>query len=417
MTKNGYEVNFMNYTTQNVVEHNRLWMAIMLGCLAGMGPLCTDLYLPALPQIANNLNANASLVQFSLTATLFGVAIGQIFIGPNSDVNGRKKPLLISLIIFIITSFMCSLATSIWELIIFRFIQGLAGSGGIVLSRAIACDLYSGPALTKFFSLLMLINGIAPVFSPVIGGQILALSDWKGIFFTLGLFSIILTLAVIFGMKESLPEERRSAGSLKATFVTFKQLLSDRIFVGYTLVQGFIVAGLFAYIAGSPFVLQTIYGLSAKIFSFCFAINGMGIMLFAQLTGYFTGKFSEKQLLVFGLNLALLCSVLLLAMSIIKVSIIFVLIQLFIIVSCIGITTTASFSLAIQRQPHSAGSAAGLLGVVSFIFGAIASPLVGLGSGATAIPMAMVVMIANFLACVSYFKLAKDRIQQPKISV
>jgi len=402
----------MNYTNQNVVEptvveHNRLWMAIILGCLAGMGPLCTDFYLPALPQIATNLNASASLVQFSLTATLLGVAIGQIFIGPISDIRGRKKPLLISLIIFIISSFMCSFAISIWELIVFRFIQGLAGAGGIVLSRAIACDLYTGPELTKFFSLLMLINGIAPIFSPVIGGQILALSDWKGIFFTLGLFSIILAVAVFFGMEESLSEERRNAGSLKATFLMFSQLLSDRSFVGYVLVQGFIIAGLFAYIAGSPFVLQTIYGLSAKTFSLCFAINGLGIMIFAQLTGYFTGKFSERQLLIFGLNLALLCSVLLLAMTMIKVSVIFILLQLFIIVSCIGITTTTSFSLAIQRQPHSAGSASGLLGVVSFIFGAIASPLVGLGSGTTAIPMAMVVTIANLLACVSYFKLAR----------
>lgn len=399
----------MNYIGEKGVEHNRLWIATILGCLAGMGPLCTDLYLPALPQIATNLNTSASLVQASLTATLFGIAIGQIFIGPISDINGRKKPLIISLIIFIITSFICSFATSIGQLIFFRFIQGMAGSGGIVLSRAIACDLYAGPALTKFFSLLMLINGVAPIFSPVIGGQILMLSDWKGIFFTLGLFSILLTLAVSFGLKESLPEEHRRAGNLKATFTTFGQLFSDKIFVGYTLIQGFIIAGLFAYIAGSPFVLQTIYDLSAKTFSLCFAINGLGIMLFAQLTGHFTGKFSEKQLLVFGLSLSLLCSAILLAMSILQASIFFILVPLFIIVSCIGITTTASFSLAIQRQPKSAGSASGLLGIVSFIFGAFASPLVGLGSGETAIPMAMVIAIANLLACVSYFKLAKTK--------
>jgi MFS transporter, DHA1 family, multidrug resistance protein len=397
----------MNYTTHNSVPHNRLWMAIILGCLAGMGPLCTDLYLSALPQIATNLNTSASLVQFSLTATLLGVALGQIFIGPNSDIHGRKKPLILSLIIFIISSFMCSFATSIGELIAFRFIQGLAGSGGIVLSRAIACDLYSGAELTKFFSLLMLINGIAPIFSPVIGGQILVLSDWTGIFFILGLFSIVLTLAVILGMKETLPLEQRKVGGLKATFVTFRQLLSDRSFVGYVLVQGFIIAGLFAYIAGSPFVLQTIYGLSAEKFSLCFATNGIGIMLFAQLTGHFTGKFNEKQLLVFGLNLALFCSILLLAMSILKTSIIFILLQLFIIVSCIGITTTASFSLAIQRQPNSAGSAAGLIGVVTFIFGAIASPLVGLGDGTTAIPMGLAITLANLSAFVSYFKLAR----------
>lgn len=399
----------MNYTDQKEIVHNRLWIATILGCLAGMGPLCTDLYLPALPQIATNLNTSASLVQASLTATLFGIALGQIFIGPISDINGRKNPLVFSLILFIITSFFCSFATSIGELIFFRFIQGLAGSGGIVLSRAIACDLYSGPALTKFFSLLMLINGIAPIFSPVIGGQILILSDWKGIFFTLGLFSILLTLAVLFGLKESLPDEQRRAGNLKATLTTFGQLFSDKIFVGYTLIQGFIIAGLFAYIAGSPFVLQTIYGLSAKAFSFCFAINGLGIMLFAQLTGHFTGKFSEKQLLVFGLNLSLLCSIFLLVMSIFQASILFILVPLFIIISCIGITTTASFSLAIQRQPDAAGSASGLLGIVSFIFGAIASPLVGLGSGDTAIPMAMVISIANLLAYVSYFKLAKTK--------
>lgn len=402
----------MNYTHQNaaaptIADHNRLWTAIVLGCLAAMAPLCTDLYLPALPQIAATLNTSASFVQMSLTATLLGIAIGQIFIGPNSDINGRKKPLILSLLVFVIITFMCSFASSIWELIIFRFIQGMAGSGGVVLSRAIACDLYSGPELTKFFSLLMLINGIAPIFSPVLGGQILAVSNWQGIFFVLGLFSIVLTLAVVFGMKESLPEEQRQASSLKATFTMFNQLFSDRSFVGYTLVQGFIIAGLFGYIAGSPFVLQTIYNLSAKAFSYCFAMNGLGIMLFAQLTGYFTGKFTEKQILVFGLNLALLCSVLLLGMSLLKASVLFILIPLFIIVSCIGVTTTASFSLAIRRQPRLAGSASGLLGVVSFIFGAAASPLVGLGSGTTAIPMAMVVMLANLFAYASYLKLAK----------
>lgn len=398
----------MNAAIQSI-QSSRLWMAFILGCLAGMAPLCTDLYLPALPQMTTNLNTSASLVQLSLTATLIGIALGQIFVGPNSDIYGRKKPLILSLAIFIITSFLCSFATSIGALILFRFIQGLAGSGGIVLSRAIACDLYTGKELTKLFSLLMLINGIAPILAPVIGGQILALSNWKGIFFTLGVFSIFLILAVVWGLKETLPEERRKEGSLKMTFVTFNQLLSDRIFVGYLLVQGFITAGLFGYIAGSPFVLQTVYDLSTEAFSLCFAINGAGIMLFAQLTGYFTGKFSEKQLLIFGLTLSLLCSVLLLIMSIIKVAVLFFLIPLFIMVSCIGITTTASFSLAMQRQLKSTGSAAGLLGVISFIFGAAAAPLVGLGSGTTAIPMALVITIANLLAWISYVRLSRSK--------
>jgi drug resistance transporter, Bcr/CflA subfamily len=385
---------------------SRLWMAVLLGCLAGMAPLCTDLYLPALPQIAISLNTSASSVQLSLTASLLGIAVGQIFIGPVSDVYGRRKPLVLSLLIFVTTTFLCSFASSAGELITFRLIQGLAGSGGIVLSRAIACDLYSGPELTKFFSLLMLINGIAPIFSPVIGGQILSVAGWKGIFIALGLFSVLLTAATAWGMKESLPDEQRKSGSLKTTFVTFRQLLGDRVFVGYTLVQGFIIAGLFAYIAGSPFVLQTIYSLSAKAFSLCFAVNGAGIMLFAQLTGYLTGRFTEKQLLIFGLALSMTGSILLLILSVLKAAVAPILMCLFIIVACIGITTTVSFSLAIQRAHHAAGSASGLLGIVAFVFGAVASPLVGLGGTATAVPMAFVVTAANLLAYLSYAKLA-----------
>lgn len=385
---------------------NRLWMAIILGCLAGMGPLCTDLYLPALPQIAANLQAPPAATQFSLTATLLGIAIGQLFIGPNSDVNGRKKPLLLSLCIFVLASFLCSFATSISQLIACRFIQGLAGSGGIVLSRAIACDLYSGSELTKFFSLLMLVNGIAPIFAPVIGGQILAHSNWQGIFFILALFSIFLTIAVLFGMKESLPKAKRHKGGLQTTLTTFQGLMCDKSFVGYVLVQGFIIAGLFAYIAGSPFILQLLFGLSAETFSLCFAVNGLGIMLFAQLTGYFSEKFTDKQLLVFGLTLASCSSLTLLAISCLHGSVTFTLILLFLIVSCIGITTTASFTLAIQRQPDSAGSASGLLGVVTFLFGAAASPLVGLGGTASAIPLSLVIAGANLLAAVSYFKIA-----------
>lgn len=386
---------------------NRLWMAVILGCLAGMGPLCTDLYLPALPQITANLNTSAALTQASLTATLLGVALGQIFIGPFSDANGRKRPLVISLVIFIFASFLCSFATSIGELIAYRFIQGLAGSGGIVLSRAMACDMYSGPELTKFFSLLMLVNGVAPIFSPVIGGQILSLSNWQGIFVTLGCFSLFLTVAVMLGIKETLPQDQRQGGGLRTTFTTFRQLLGDKIFVGYLLVQGFVIAGLFAYIAGSPFVLQTLYGLSARTFSLCFAVNGVGIMLFAQLTSYFTGKFSEKQLLAFGLFLSLCCSLLLLGLSALQASLDLILASLFIIISCIGITTTVSFSLAIQRKPEAAGSASGLLGVVTFLFGAAAAPLVGLGGAVSAVSLGFVLVAANLLAAVSYFKVSE----------
>lgn len=402
----------MQYSADQAItaipSDSRLTAAIILGCLAGLGPLCTDLYLPALPQIAANLQTSATLVQVSLTATLLGAALGQIFIGPASDSYGRKKPLILSLCVFIFTSFWCAFAASIEELILCRFIQGLAAAGGIVLSRAIACDLYSGSELTKFFSLLMLINGIAPIASPIIGGQILAFSNWHGIFFILALFSVLLTFATLMLMKESLPPDRRNPASLTATFITFRHFAADRPFLGYVLVQGAIVAGLFAYIAGSPFVLQTLYGLSATEFSLCFALNGIGIMLFAQITAYATKYMTEKRLLACGLTLSLTASLLLVLASYLQAALLPLLLLLFIIISCIGITTTASFSLAIARQPQAAGSASGLLGVTAFICGALASPLVGLGTNTSALPLAAVVCTANLLALSAYCLLARQ---------
>ncbi len=381
------------------IGKERFLIAICLGMLAGIGPLCTDFYLPALPQVAASLQASASEVQLSLTASLIGIAAGQVFIGPISDMRGRRMPLLVSLTIFLITSLLCAASGTIMELVVWRFMQGIAGAGGIVLSRAIACDLYSGSDLTEFFSLLMLINGIAPILSPVAGGQILKFTDWSGIFIVLSVLSLVIFTFTWFGVKESLPVERRKSGGIKEMLLAFGHLFQDKRFTAYALVHSFIIGGLFGYIAASPFVLQGLYGLSAENFSLCFAVNGIGIMIAAQLTGKMSGRFGEKCLLKFGLTLALVASLAILFVSYFKISEIWsIVVPLFIMVSCIGITTTTSFALAIQTQRNAAGSASGLLGVIAFLFGAIASPLVGIGGGASAVPMGIVLVGTNSIA-------------------
>lgn len=386
---------------------NRIWAAIVLGILAAIGPLCTDLYLPVLPQIAGDLQATPSLVQLSLTACLLGLAVGQIIIGPNSDAFGRRLPLLISLATFAIVSFLCAWAPSIWILIILRFIQGVAGAGGIVISRAVASDLYSGTDLTRFFSLLMLVNGVAPIVAPVIGGQLTKVANWTGVFIILGIFSIIMLAAVTFGLQESLPKKNRTAGGLKDTLSIFKKLFSNRKFMGHFLTQGFVMAGLFGYISASPFVLQNIYGISAEAFSFCFAINGLGIIIAAQTTGKLLGRFSEDQILLFGLALSLSAGIILLTMLLFKAGLIFILVPLFVFVSCIGICMTTSFALAIQSQGKVAGSASALLGFVGFIFGAIVAPIVGIGDGKSALPMGIVMVVSAIAALVCYVTLVK----------
>ena len=173
------------------------------------------------------------------------MALGQFVIGPYSDVLGRKIPLIVSLIIFVASTILCAYSPSIWILVILRFIQGFSGAGGVVLSRAIVRDLYSGYEVTKFMAILTLINGVITILAPVAGGQLLKITDWRGIFFILGVISIIIFLSVIFGIKESLPEDQRTESGLKNTVLNFGNLFKDKIFMGYTLTQGLNIWGLF----------------------------------------------------------------------------------------------------------------------------------------------------------------------------
>lgn len=394
---------------QSKAKPNRIWIAVILGILSGIGPVVIDLYLPGLPQMADDLHTSASIVQLSLTSCLLGLAIGQIVIGPFSDVLGRRIPLIVSLAVFAAASFLCALTSSVWVLIAMRFIQGAAGAGGIVISRAIARDLYSGTELTKFFSLLMLVNGIAPIVSPVAGGQLMKVTTWNGVFFMIGVFGIIIILSVIIGIRESLSPDNRTRGGFKETFVSFGRLFGQRTFMGYALAQGLITAGMFGYISASPFVLQDIYGLSAQAFSFCFAVNGLGIIIAAQITGRLVSRFGEAALLRCGLMISLAASLVLFVSVVFHAPLMFVLIPLFIVVSCIGIVTTSSGSLAMQSQGKSAGSASALLGLLTFILGAGAAPLVGIAGSHTALPMAVVIVCCNISALVCFKMLVGRR--------
>jgi MFS transporter, DHA1 family, multidrug resistance protein len=388
---------------QGVISRSkRIWMALVLGSLAAFGPLSIDMYLPALPNLAKDFHASQSFVQLSLTFFLLGLASGQLLAGPLSDVGGRRKPLLIGLITYFIVSLLCVFSPSIWTLVGLRFIQGLAGSAGIVISRAIVRDLYSGSELTRFFSLLALVNGVAPILAPVLGAQLLKFVPWQGIFIVLGLIGIVMFFVVLYGLPETLHAERRSAGGFKNTIKTFRNLILDRSFIGYALVQGLVFSAMFAYISGSPFVVQNIYGASPQIFSLIFAINGIGIMIASQTTGRLAGRIHESKLLVFGFCMSFIGGIILLILLLSQADLIYILLPLFFVVSSVGVVNTAGFSLAMQKQGKSAGSASALLGVLSLAFGGIVAPLVGIGGGHTAIPMGIVIVCAGGGAVLSY---------------
>ncbi|TNJ65137.1 multidrug effflux MFS transporter [Paenibacillus hemerocallicola] len=383
----------------------RLWLALVLGTLSAFGPFSLDMYLPALPQLAGELHTTASLTQLSLTACLAGLALGQLLAGPLSDVRGRRTPLLIGLALYAAASLLCVFSPSIWSFVAMRFVQGAAGAVGIVISRAVVRDLFSGAELTKFFASLSLVNGAAPIIAPIAGAQLLHVMDWRGIFFVLAALGLLTLLAVLFGLPETLPVERRMPGGLKQTWLTFRHIAGDRSFMGYALSQGFVTAAMFAYIAGSPFVLQQIYGASPQMFSVCFAINGAGIIIASQVTGRLAGKLGETRLLVGGLAMAACGGVGLLTAILADAGLYGVLIPLFFVVSSVGAVSTASFSLAMRNQAKSAGSASALLGVMTFLFGGAVAPLVGLGGEDTAVPMGLVIAAGDVGALLLFFVL------------
>lgn len=380
----------------------KIRLVLILGCLSGFGPFSLDMYLPALPTLAEDLETSASMAQLSLTACLLGLALGQLLFGPLSDVRGRRFPLITSLAVYGISSLLCVLAPNATILVLLRFIQGMSGAAGIVISRAVVRDLFSGTELTKFFALLMLVNGAAPIVAPLFGGQLLQFVSWRGVFVVLSIIGTLMMISVLLGLPESLPQERRQSANFKQTGTTFSKLLRDSKFIGYCLAQGLVTAAMFGYISGSSFVLQNIYHVSEQVYSMIFAVNGLGIILASQITGRMAGRRKESSLLRFGLALAMISSILLLVAIVMKGHLLLILFPMFFVVSSVGIVGTSSFPLAMQNQKENAGSASALLGLIPYILGAACAPLVGLGGDQTAVPMGIVIAGANIAAVVSY---------------
>ncbi|HET6354939.1 Bcr/CflA family multidrug efflux MFS transporter [Streptomyces sp.] len=371
-----------------------LLVTLVLGGLTALPPLSMDMYLPALPAVTRALGAPAATVQLTLTACLAGMALGQLVVGPMSDKWGRRRPLLVGMIVYVAATAVCALAPTVDMLIGFRLLQGLAGAAGIVIARAVVRDLYDGVEMARFFSTLMLISGVAPIIAPLIGGQVLRITDWRGIFVVLTAVGILLTLVVAKWLHETLPPERRHGGGVGEALRTMRGLLADRVFTGYTLTGGLAFATLFAYISASPFVVQEIYGASPQTFSLLFGVNSVGLITLGQINGkVLVGRVSLDKALGLGLGVVMLAATALLLMTsgvFGRVGLLPVAVGLFVLMSAMGLVMPNTNALALLRTPHAAGSASALIGTSAFLIGAIASPLVGIAGEQTAVPMAVV---------------------------
>jgi DHA1 family bicyclomycin/chloramphenicol resistance-like MFS transporter len=369
----------------------RLRLFVILGALSAIGPLSIDMYLPALPKLTHDLSAGASQVQLTLTACLVGLAAGQVVAGPISDMWGRRRPMFAGIVIYTAASLLCVVAPTVQTLVVLRLIQGAAGAACIVISRAIVRDLHDGPAAARFFSLLMLVNGMAPVAAPVIGGQVLRYTSWRGVFVVLAVMGALMAVSVL-GLRETLPRSERHTGGLRAALRTFRELGTDRVFSGYALAGGLAFAAMFAYIAGSPFVVQDIYGISPQAYSLIFAVNSLGIIALGQVSGMLVGRVPMRALLAAGLGMSVLGGLLLLVAVFGGLGLPGVLPALFLVASAIGLVMPNSAALALSgRPPNVAGSASALFGLTQYVVGAAAAPLVGLAGSQSAVPMAIVI--------------------------
>ncbi|WP_438437707.1 multidrug effflux MFS transporter [Kluyvera sichuanensis] len=378
---------------------------VVLGLLCAIGPLCTDFYLPALPEITDQLSATGTQTQLSLTAALIGLGLGQLFFGPLSDRIGRRKPLAISLLLFIFSSAMCAITHDIHMLIVWRFVQGFAGAGGSVLSRSIARDRYQGTQLTQFFALLMTVNGIAPVLSPVLGGYIITAFDWRILFWTMAGIGAVLLLLSLVVLHETLPpKSTNTTQQAKGTPV-----LKNRRFMRYCLIQAFMMAGLFSYIGSSSFVIQSEYGMSAMQFSLLFGLNGIGLIIAALIFSRLARRIPAETLLRRGLLLAVFCALVTLLLAWQQHTVL-ALVGLFFTVSFMsGISTVSGAEAMNAVDSAQSGTASALMGTLMFVCGGIAAPLAGLG-GETMLKMSLAMAISYGLAL--FFGLLKPRVAQ-----
>ncbi|WP_017571880.1 multidrug effflux MFS transporter [Nocardiopsis halotolerans] len=399
------------------MQHNptgraRLGLALLLGMLAVLGPLNIDMYLPAFPDIAADLDASASRVQLSLTTCLVGLAVGQVVVGPISDARGRRGPLIVSLLLFVLASLLCALAPNIAVLVAARFLQGLTASAGIVLSRAVVRDVFDGTELTRFFALLMVINAVAPLAAPIAGGAILwpSFAGWEAVFLALAVLGAVIVLVVALRLEETLPVERRIPGTVGGTLRAVGALLRDRSFLGYALVVGFVHGGSFAYVAGTPFVYQELHGVSPQVFGALFGVNGAAIIAGSWAVGRFSARFGERTLLVCAVVTAVAATGVLFAATLLDGPLVALVVPIFVYMTCMGVILTSSFALAMRGQEGRAGSASAVLGALSPLFGAVVAPLVGLDES-TAVPMGVALFGTSLLGLVVLLTLTSPRVR------
>lgn len=363
-------------------------LVFILGVLTVIGPFAVDMYLPALPAIGRELGVEVGTVQLTLSVFLLGLAAGQAFIGPIVDRWGRRIPLLIGLVVFVVASVGCARAHSMTALLVWRLVMALGAAASMVVPRAVVRDFFNEQDSARMYSLLMLILGVSPIFAPSLGGQLIGWTGWRGIFWVLAGLGLAGAVAVVAALPETSRAAERKTGGLGLALRTYSGLLRDRRFLGPALVAGFMVGAVFCYLTGSAFVLIELHGLTPQQYALAFGFIGCGLVLASQVNRLLVGRFPIRTVVVAALTGLVVVG---LALAIVGATgwgglpVLMALLFLNLSAGCIISPNIAAIVMAPFGE--TAGSASALLGTIQFGVGAGAGALVGLFHNGTAIPM------------------------------
>lgn len=384
-----------------------LWISV-LALLTAIAPLATDTYLPALPAVAGDLDTTAATVQLTLTTFLVGLAVGQLVIGPLSDGWGRRRLLLAGTVLCLVASIACAFAPTVAVLVVARFLQGFGGAAGVVLSRAVITDRTTGDRTAKLFSLMMAINGVAPVVAPLLGSSLFDAVGWRGIFLVLALLTLVMVVGAAATIPETLPAELRTGSGLRAITTDIRSVAGRRLYLGYAFAFALAFATMFAYISGSPFVLQDTLGLSTGQYALVFGANAAGLVMTSVLSGRLTVRLDPRRQLVGGTTALAVLSVALLVVVLVGMPRWPALVVLFLAVSSLGFVLGNGAALAAAEVRDVAGTGSALLGALQFGLGAAVSPLVG----SSPLLMAVIMVAASGLALLILVTLTRRRHEQ-----
>ena len=384
------------------VDPTRPWRTVLLlGSLIALGPLSIDMYLPALPALTDDLSASPSAVQLTLTGVLLGLGLGQLLIGPLTDIYGRRRPLLVGIAVHVATSLLCAVAPTIAVLDVLRVLQGVGAAAASVVAMAVVRDLFTGGAAAAVISRLVMVMGLAPVLAPSLGSAVLEVGTWRTVFVVLAGLGVLIAVLAAVALKETLPPERRAATGLRPTLRAYGVLLQDRSLVGFMAIASLTMAAVFAYVSGASFVLQEGFGLDERTFGIVFGIGAIGLIACSQVNVALLRRSDPGTILTTALTVAALAGAVLLFNAATgfggRVGI---LVPVWVVVGTVALCGPTASALALAPHGERAGAAAALLGASQFAVGAAVAPLAGLGEAGSAVPMAATIAGALTAAAV-----------------